>query len=197
MEDYYYIDHDNNPIYFSIIAINNAYEATVYKGDKLVIRNSFQRGTHIFKKENISLKVQTKMLKFISELQIDDAIVTPQKLKRKELRNKLQELGIVNEINPKVLPKKPFNIMDYKIPLVLLVIAIIWQVLVHGKGKFWDVPAMILFVVAYIGLFGGLIDRVPERYMDTSTRGKFKLIIGVVGMVLTQILISKLINFSK
>lgn len=195
--DYYYIDKLEPPIYFSIITLNNAVETTLYQGNKLIKRKSLQKGVHILEKDNLKLKVQIKWFKAIPELRQDNVIIIPQKLKRKELRIKLKEHNISNELNPKEVAKKPFKILSLKAPAILLSIGALWQIIFDGKGKFWDVPSMIIFVIAYIYLFGSFIDKVPDRHMDEETKGKFKFIIGIVGMIFTQIIIGKLITLFK
>ena len=63
-----------------------------------------------------------------------------------------------------------------------------------GKGRFWEIPSMIILIIAYVYLFGGLIDRIPERHVDGETRGKLKFIVGLAGMAATQISIDKILN---
>jgi hypothetical protein len=133
----------------------------------------------------------------IPELRVNNEIQIPEKIKRKELKSKLQFLNINNELNPRESPKKPFKVKSLKTPLILIVIGSIWQVSIGTKGKFWEVPSMIIFVIAYIYLFGGLIDKVPDRHMDNETKGNFKFIIGIAGMILTQIIIGKILNLTK
>lgn len=195
--EYYFTESQEEPVYFSIITLNNAVETSLYKGKQLVRRNSLQRGIHLLQKDNISLKVHIKWFKAIPELKIDNNIVEPVKLKRKELRNKLEELNYFNELNPKVLPKEPFKISSLTTPAILLGIGILWQVLTNHKGKLWEIPSMILFFITSIYLFGSLIDKVPERYMDSTTKGKYKFLIGMAGMISTQIILSKLITILR
>ena len=195
--EYYYIDRLENPIYFSIITLNNSVETTLYSGKQLLRRKSFQRGIHILQKDGIKLKVDIRWFKVIPELRVNNEIQIPEKIKRKELKRKLQFLKIHNELNPREFPKTSFKIKSLKTPLILIVIGSIWQVLIGTKGKYWEIPSMIIFVIAYIFLFGGLIDKVPERHMDNETKGKFKFILGIAGMILTQIIIGKILNLTK
>ena len=195
--EYYYLNRSEAPIYFSIITLNNSVEITLYAGNQLLKRKSLQRGIHILQKDNIKLKVHIKWFKVVPELKVNSEITKPEKLKRKELRRKLKLFKINNELNPKEIPKAPFKIKSLKTPLVLITIGSIWQVQFGTKGKFWEVPSMIIFVIAYIYLFGNLIDNVPDRHMDNETKGKFKFLIGIAGMIGTQIIISKILNLTK
>lgn len=195
--EYYYIDRFEKPIYFSIITLNNSVETTLYFGKQLLERKSLQRGIHILQKDDIKLKVDIKWFKVIPELRVNQEILIPEKIKRKELKRKLQFLNIHNELNPREFPKTPFKIKSLETPLILIAIGSIWQVLIGTKGKFWEIPSMIIFVIAHIYLFGGLIDKVPDRHMDNETKGKFKFIIGITGMILTQIIIGKILNLIK
>ena len=194
--EYYYTNEFEEPIYFSIITLNNSVETSLYIGNKLVRRKSLQRGIHQLIKNEVSLKIQIKWFKAIPKLRVNNQLVEAQKLKRKQLRVKLAELGITNEINPKILPKEPYNYRKLIVPLILITIGVIWGFLTDGRGKFWDIPAMLLFLIAYIQLFGGLIEKVSDRHMNSETKGKLKLIIGVAGMIFTQILIEKIINLT-
>lgn len=195
--EYYYIDRLEKPIYFSIITLNNSVETTLYSGKQLLRRKSLQRGIHILQKDDITLKVDIKWFKVIPELRVNNEIQILEKIKRKELKRKLHFLKIHNELNPKEIPKEPFKIRSIKTPIILITIGSIWQVLIGTKGKFWEIPSMIIFVIAYIYLLGGLIDKVPDRHMDNETKGKFKFIIGIAGMILTQIIIGKILNLTK
>lgn len=195
--EYYYIDRLEKPIYFSIITLNNSVETTLYSGNQLLRRKSLQRRIHILQKDEIELKVHIKWFKVIPELRVNNDIQIPEKLKRNELKRKLQFLNIHNELNPREFPKEPFKIKSLRTPLILIAIGSIWQVLLGTKGRFWEIPSMIIFVIAYIYLFGGLIDKVPERHMDNETKGKFKFVLGIAGMIVTQIIIGKILNLTK
>ena len=195
--EYYYINILGKPIYISIITLNNSVETTLYLGNRLLRRKSLQRGIHILQKDNIKLKVDIKWFKVIPELIINNEIQILEKIKRKELKSKLNYLKIHNELNPREIPKTPFNIRSIKTPLILIIIGSIWQVLIGTKGKFWEIPSIIIFVIAYIYLFGGLIDKIPDRHMNDETKGNFKLILGIAGMILTQIIIGKILNLTK
>lgn len=190
--EYYYIEKTEEPVYFSIITLNNSVETSLYKGKRLEIRKSLQRGIHLLRKDNLSLKIQIKWFRVIPELKIDNEVVSLVKVNRKELRNKLKEHNITNELNPKTLPKEPIKITSLKTPGIIIIIGTIWQILMEDKAGFWQIPSMILFIIAYVSLFGNRIDKIPQRRMDDETKVKFKFIVGIAGMAITQIIISKL-----
>ncbi|MEO1260511.1 MAG: hypothetical protein AAFZ15_17070 [Bacteroidota bacterium] len=192
--EYYYTASADEPIYCSIITLNNSVETSLYKGKKLLVRKSLQIGIHQLKKEDIELRVQIKWFKVIPELRINNKLIAFQKLKRKQLRSKLIDYGINNEINPKKQPKEPFNYRRLRFPSILILLGITWDVFTKGKGKFWDIPSMIIFVIAYAMIFSPLVDRIPDRHLNTETKGKLKLVTGIVGMGLTQVLIRKILQ---
>ena len=192
--DYYYLEREEEEaIYFSIITINNAVETSLYQGRRLLSRQSLQRGVHLLKKDKLSLKVQIKWFKVIPELKIDGEVYVPEKLKRKELQKKLATLNIHNEINPKEIPKEPFQLKSIISPLIIITLGALWQWLSHDWGKLWGIPNLILYFIASISLFGSLVDRIPKRHINDETRGKLMLIIGIFGMMTTLTLIDKLI----
>ena len=195
--EYYYIDKLEKPIYFSIITLNNSVETTLYAGKQLLRRKSLQRGIHILQKDDIKLKIDIKWFKVLPELRVNNELQVPEKIRRKELKRKLQFLKIHNELNPRETPKTSFKLRSIKTPLLLIIIGSTWQVLIGTKGKIWEIPSMILFVIAYIYLFGGIIDKIPDRHMDNETKGKFKFLFGIAGMILTQIIIGKILNLTK
>jgi len=194
-DEYYYTAQVETPIYISIITLNNSVETTIYTGNKLAKRKSLKRGIHILEIQDIRLKVQIKWFSVILELKVNNEIINLQKLKRKVLRKKLQELQITNELNPKKKPRKPFKISSLKTPAFLLTIGIVLQISTRGKSNLWEIPSMILYITTYIYLFSSLIDRIPDRHVDIETKGKLKLLIGLAGMIFTQIFIDKVINF--
>lgn len=151
-------------------------------------------GQHQLVKDNMDLHIQLKWFKVILELRIDNEPVPFRKVKRKELKAKLMDLGITNEINPNVGPKEPFNYRRLKGPFILITVGVTWQVLTEGSGKFWEVPAMILFIIAYAQIFSPVIDRVPDRHLDADSKGKFKFLAGMAGMIITLIITSKITN---
>lgn len=192
--NYYYSDQFSEPIYLSVITINKAVETTLYVGSKLVLRKSLYLGSaEVFRKDNLLLNIQLKWFKVILNLQRDGEPVALDKLSRKELRMKLQALNIHNELNPNSEAEPPLEYQYLKTPLILLAAGLIWDFLTSGRGGLSDIPAMILLVIAYYQIFSPLIDRVSDRYMDVDTKSKFKLLAGLAGMILTQILIDKLI----
>lgn len=195
--EYYFVDKLEQPIYFSIITLNNSIESTLYVGNQLIRRKSHYYGIHVLQKDDIKLKVHVKAFKVIPELSVNNEILKPEKLKRKELRKKLDLLSINNELNPRKIPKKPFEIKSFRMPLVLIFIGGICQVLINSKVKFGEIPSMILFFIAYIYLFSGSIDKLPERLINKDTKGKLKFIVGIAGMIVTKILISKMLNLIK
>lgn len=196
-DEYYYTDLTETPIYFSIITLNNSVETTLYKGNKLIVRKSLQKGIHILKKKDVELKVKLKWFEATPELRVNGKIVSPQKVKRKELREKLKVLKITNELNPKSNIDDKRNFIYLKTPVILLSIGAIWQVTFNEKGKLWAIPSMIIFFIAFIYLFGSIIDRIPERYLDSETKVKIKFLLGFAGMVSTQMIINKIIHYTS
>jgi len=195
MFNIYYITTDyEEPIFFSIITINKTEETSLYIGKKLVRRKSLQEGFHILKKDNIELRLQIKLLKVLPELYIDNKKIEIQKQKRNEIQKILNDFNIYNDINPKKKPKQTFQYKKLKTPIILLFLGGLWQITMEKHGKFWEIPSIILFMTAYYQLFSPLIDKIPERYLDEETKGKFKLISGFIFMIITQIIIDKLIN---
>jgi len=191
--EYYYTDLYQEPIYVSILTLNNSVETTLYIGSKLARRQSLQRGLHVLEKDDVKLKLKIKWFEAIPELTIADEKVELKKIKRKDLREILITLGINNALNPKEKPKKAFDIKKLRGPFFLIVAGTIWEVLTQDMGQLWNVPSMLIFTIAYVIVFSPLIDKVPERHMDTDTKGKFKFILGIGAMIFTQIIIDKLV----
>ncbi len=190
----YYKEETGNPIYFSIIPINKYIEVSLYEGKNLVKRKSLNSGMEVLKNNDVSLKVQIGFLKATPELRINNKIVVPQKLKRKELRNKLEELGINNEINPIPVPSKPFDFKSLKVPMILLVIGLIWETIIIGKHKLWEIPSILILILAYIMMFGNLIDRIPDRHMNQNAKSQTKLVVGILGAMLTKTIFDKIVK---
>ncbi len=168
-------------------------EVSLYEGKRLLRRKSLDTGIHVLKNNGIYLKVQLKWFKVIPELRIEEQKIELKKLKRKELGILLSEQNIHNELNPRKSPKKPFNYGKLKIAVVLIVIGVLWTIMIKDKGKFWSIPSTLIFIIAFFQISSPLIEKVPERFMDSETKGKFKLILGIAGMIATQIIIGKLI----
>ncbi len=190
--EYYITTKYKEPIYFSIITINQSAETSLYIGNKIARRNSLQRGFHVLEKDNIQLKLQLKMFKAIPELYVDNEKVDVEKVKRKELRTILENLNIHNELNPKKVPRKPFNYRKLIAPGILIFLGALWQYAMRNFSGFWEIPSLLFYIIAYFQLFSPLVDRVPDRHMDEETKGKFKLLAGIGLMILTQILVSYL-----
>lgn len=195
--EYYYLDHFGGPIYISIITLNNAEETSIYKGNRLILRKSLRKGNHLLQKDNISLNLEIKTFKVIPELRVDNQLVTPVKLKRKELKNKLAELNINNDINPKLQPKEPFKFKSIITPIIFILIGALPRILTQDKVRILLIPSMIIFFVASIYLFGGLVNRIPERHADDRTKGKLKFLIGIAGLILIEVIISNIENLLK
>lgn len=192
--EYYYTEINQELVYCSIITLNNAVETSLYIGKRLVKRHSLQEGVHQLKEGHVELTIQITKNKVVAALKINDEVVEFQKLSRKEIGAKLAANGINNELNPEQKAKAPFNYRQFGLTLFLIILGVIWDVFTLDKGKYWSIPSMIILSIAYFQIFSPLLDRVPERYMDISTRGKFKLVFSVGGMILTQILVSTIIK---
>lgn len=192
--EFYYTDQHEEPIYCSIITEDENHEASLYIGNKLVKRQSVKKGVHVLKKDDVILNLVMHRFSTAPALKINNESVELPKVKRKEIKAKLTALGIHNEINPRPEPKEPFKISSIIVPLIIIGIGIGLQLLTRNMHKFWQIPSMILMVIAYFQLSSPLINKIPNRFLDTATSGKFKLIFGIAGMALTQDLIHKVIN---
>jgi len=190
--EYYITTKYEEPIYFSIITINKSAETSLYFGNKIVRRKSLQRGFHVLEKDNVQLKLQLKMFKALPELYIDNKKVDVEKIKRKELRAILEELNIHNALNPKKVPRQPFNFRKLIAPGILIFLGALWQYLMRNFSGFWEIPSILFYIIAYFQIFSPMINRVPDRHMDEETKGKFKLLVGFGFMILTQVLVSYL-----
>lgn len=192
---YYYKDPQGEPVYFSIRIVDEVYEISLYQGNSLLKRKSARnRGLHILEKDDFKLKVILKLFKSIPELKIQGNIVDIQKIKRKALRKVLQDHNITNELNPKKIPLKPFKLASIKLPLILLLIGIIIRSVFRNTGAFSELPGIILFTLAYMNIFGSLVNRIPDWHLDTKNKAKFKFIVGFVGAILTMISLEFIIN---
>ncbi len=192
---YYYKDPQDKPVYFSIRLVDEAYEISLYQGNRLLKRKSTQnRGTHLLDKDEFKLKVILKLFKSIPELKIKGEVVDIQKLKRKALRKILQEHSITNDLNPKKIPLKPFKLASIKFPLMLLGIAIIIRTTLRNKGAFSELPSIILCTLAYMNMFGSLVDRIPDWHLDNKNKPKLKFLLGFIGAILTMIILDLIIN---
>jgi len=164
--EYYFSENEMGLVYFSVISMNNTIESSLYVGDELV-----------------------------KKLRIDNEIVPIEKVRRKHLRQKLKNLEITNELNPIARVPKPFNIGDYKTPIILITLGIIWQIIVIDKTNKWEIPSTILMFIGYVMIFSPLIERIPDRHADEATKGKVKLIVGLFSWGLTQLVVDGLYNF--
>ncbi len=192
--DYYYTEEFPELIYFSMLPWQDSTEISLYVGDEIVRRQTVGRGSHQLVKDDIVLNVKINWLKTVPELRIEDRVIEIKKVKRSQLAAKLEQLGINNEINPKILPAEPYNFRKLMLPLLFVLIGTVWQIFTIGKGKFWDVPAMLLFFIAYYQLFGDLINKVSERFMDANMKSTFKIVLAGGTMILSLVLISKILN---
>lgn len=192
--DLYITTKYEEPIYFSIIALSKSVEVSLYIGKKLVRRKSLQRGLHVLEKDNIKLKVQLKTFKAIPELSIENEKIEVEKLKRKDFIKILTDLNIHNELNPIKKAPQAFNYKKLIAPSILIFIGTICQLTISNNGKFYEVPSMLFFIIAYYQLFSPLINKVPQWHMDDETKGKFKFLAGLGFMILTHILIDELIK---
>jgi len=193
--EYYFSENEMGLVYFSVISMNNTIESSLYVGDELVKRKSLKRGVHLIEKGNVSLRLEIKLFKLVPELRIDNEIVPIEKVRRKHLRQKLKNLEITNELNPIARVPKPFNIGDYKTPIILITLGIIWQIIVIDKTNKWEIPSTILMFIGYVMIFSPLIERIPDRHADEATKGKVKLIVGLFSWGLTQLVVDGLYNF--
>ena len=184
--EYYYSNKFKEPIYCSIITLNNAVETTLYIGNKLARRKSLQRGFHVLSKDDVKLKLRLKWLKAIPEFWIDNQKVVFQKLKRKELRKELKRLNIHNEINPRERPRAPYDYRQLITPTILIFCGIIWQLLTTKLGNSWWIPSALFLVIGYFQIVSPLIDKIPDRHIPEETRVQLKLILSIVSMILTQ-----------
>lgn len=142
--------------------------------------------THILSKDGVELKIQLKLFKAIPELWIEKEQVELKKLRRKELREVLIGLQIHNEINPRVLPKEPYDYKQLITPVILVLCGSFWHYFTNHLGRFWWIPSALFLVIGYFQLISPLVDKIPDEYIDDETRGKLKLLISIVGMILTQ-----------
>ncbi len=187
---YYFTEYNNELIYISLLYINDGVEASLYIGNKLVTRKSFQRGIFILSKSNIKLKLHIKYFKIFLDVTIDNQKVQLQKVKRKELQTKLRSLNITNELNPK--PKAPISInySKLKTPIILIIIGLVNQILTLERGGIWELPFPFFYFIGYCLLFSPYINQIPVRHLGSEeTRGQLKFLAGFVAMFITGFLI--------
>jgi hypothetical protein len=191
--EYYYLTHHHRHIYYSLRGFENRVEVSLYIDNKLVVRKSVFKGVHLIQHDDIEIQLNVTLLKTSSKLKIAGEDVAIKKIKRKDLRSILNELGIFNEINPRPAAREPFNFRKLILPVALIALGVVLQVLTKGMGKFWDIPSMIVLIIAYFGLFSSLAKRIPENILDDANKGKLILVFSFGFMILTQVLISELI----
>ncbi len=191
--EYRYVKYQDRHIYYSLSTFEDHFEVSLYIDDKLVNRKSVPKGIHLVQHGDVAVRLEVTLLKVHAELTIGTEKVDAKKIKKKELQSILGELNIFNEINPRPVPREPFNPRKLILPSLLIILAIVLQVLTTGMGKLWGIPSILLLIIAYWQVLSPLFNKVPDRFMDENTRWKFKLASALACMILTQIIVEKII----
>lgn len=195
-KDFYYTKWNNELIYFSIISWGETEEISLYRGKRLLSRQSLRGYKYTVEREDISLYVDLESSKIVAELLVDNQNVKLQKVKRKVLKNLLEERNIHNQINPQPQSRAPFDYRSYIAPGILMAIGFCWNFIGEGY-KFFELPLLIVFTVAYIHLFGDFFDRIPKIQIDDDNKMKLKFIASFVATIFTQIAIMYLKDFIR
>lgn len=192
-DEYRYTKHNDRHIYYSLSTFENHIEVSLYIDDKLVNRKSASKGIHLVQHADVTVRLEVSLLKVRSELSIGNEKIEAKKIRKKELQSILGELNIYNEINPRPVPREPFNPRKLILPVFLIILGIVLQIITTGMGKLWGIPSIILLIIAYAQLLSPLFNKVPDRFMDENTRWKFKLGAALACMIVTQMIVEKLL----
>lgn len=143
----------NGNIYYYVVDASQGDGPTAdmmfYINQNKVDQATGSTGEFILKGADAELIINNKLLKSTQTLKVDGVEVPMDKIKKKELRNKLAAKGYYNDFNPskKDIESQKLKLQNFILPMILMSIASVVYFFVRDSAHFW------MPIIGFAGLF--------------------------------------------
>ncbi len=183
--NFYYSNIKGQHVYFTIHVNDKGYELSYYKDQSLIARKNFNSKFLTFNVYDEKIEVRIKGFYPKVAIQSKDSSFNINRIKHKSLRSILRENDIVNEVS-KVKVKYKLTLMDIIVPIVLIAFGLFLYHIVRNKSNYWEIPSMLVLLLAYWILYGNLFKLFTFSIFDKEIKLILLLLLTFLSMAISQ-----------